>query len=211
MAVSLPSWRSVVTLVPVLAVLLTLGACDGDDSDDAADGQTTTSAETRPEVPDTPDEPLPEDAAEAPPDVGDEDEGLGDPLVFIADLTGDTEVPGPGDDAGTGRIEIESAAPGEWCIDMEATGLSSEVTDSHIHFGTEGRSGDVVIPIGAPTETDDDTDTWTDVCVSVEEDLANEVIDAPQAFYANIHTVDHPNGAIRGQLEPSSIFDLTLS
>ena len=41
--------------------------------------------------------------------------------------------------------------------------------------------------------------------------LAAEILDAPQAFYANIHTVDFPPGAIRGQLEPGTIFDLELS
>ncbi|MDE0805268.1 MAG: CHRD domain-containing protein, partial [Acidimicrobiales bacterium] len=114
-------------------------------------------------------------------------------------------------DGASGRIEIESAVNGEWCIDMEAVGLSADVSDSHIHFGPTGNNGDVVIPIGAPTSVDGDTDTWDDVCVAVEDSLVAEVLDAPDAFYANIHTADFAAGAIRGQLEASTIFDLTLS
>lgn len=202
-----------------LTLLGVLGAC-GDD-DDAEAASTTSSTSTDGEAGDgdeaegdddtsTTTTTGSDDAAEPPPDDAGEDDGLGDPLVFIADLTAELEVPGPGDAAGSGRVEIQSATEGEWCIDMEATGLSSDVSDAHIHFGTEGVSGDPVIPIGAPTATEGDTDTWSDVCVAVDEQLAAEIVDAPQAFYANVHTIDHPGGAIRGQLEPSSLFDLTL-
>ncbi len=208
--------RAVRTLVAVLAVVA-LTAC-GDDDAGSADPTTTqppetTSTEAEPAddptttvSSDPADDPAPDD----PEDPG-EGDGLGDPLVFVADLSGETEVPGPGDDGASGRVEIESAVSGEWCIDMEATGLSAEVTDSHIHFGTAGSSGDVVIPIGAPTALDGDTDVWDDVCVEVDDDLVAEILDAPQAFYANVHTADFAAGAIRGQLEAATIFDLELS
>ncbi len=188
----------------VIALVIGLAGC-GDDDVGGAD--TTTSTSTT--VADTT---ATDDSAEDPPsgDPG-EDDGLGDPLVFVADLTADTEVPGPGDDDGAGRIEIESAAVGEWCIDMEVAGLGADVTDSHIHFGPAGNSGDVVIPIGAPTASGGDTETWTDVCVTVADDLVAEIVDAPDAFYANVHTADFGGGAVRGQLESSTIFDLVLS
>lgn len=208
------------TVAVVASLLLGLAACGDDDATDEG-ASTTTTPETTSTTSTTADEPdetttttaAPEVPAEEEPSVDDpgEGDGLGDPLVFVADLTGDTEVPGPGDPAGSGRIEIESAVNGEWCIDMQATGLSAGVTDSHIHFGPEGNSGDVVVPIGAPTATDGDTATWDDVCVTVEDSLVAEILDAPQAFYANIHTTDFAGGAIRGQLEASTIFDLTLS
>lgn len=190
----------------LLAAVLAIGAasCGDDDAseDTSAAGETTTT------------ESVPDAEAEDPPDGdGDagEDEGLGDPLVFVADLTGETEVPGPGDDAGSGRIEIESAVNGEWCIDMVAEALSAEVSGAHIHFGPEGLSGDVVIPIGDPTEVADGVDTWSDVCVEVDRDLVDEILSAPDAYYANVHTADFPAGAVRGQLVAATIFDLTLS
>lgn len=211
--------RRAVRLLVALLTTFALVACgDDDDGGEVTDPTTTevpesttteaaTPAETTTTVsPDPADEPAPDD----PEDPGEAD-GMGDPLVFVADLTGDTEVPGPGDDAATGRVEIESAVSGEWCIDMEATGLSADVTDSHIHFGTAGSSGDVVIPIGRPTATDGDTDVWDDVCVEVDDELVAEILDAPQAFYANVHTAEFAGGAIRGQLEAATIFDLELS
>ena len=206
------------TVTVVASLLFGVAACGDDDAGDSADVTTTAPETTTTTTADQTDETTtttaaPEVPAEDEPPVDDpgEGDGLGDPLVFVADLTGDTEVPGPGDPDGAGRIEVESAVDGEWCIDMEATGLSADVTDSHIHFGPAGNSGDVVIPIGAPTSVDGSTDTWDDVCVTVEDSLVAEVLDAPQAFYANIHTADFAGGAIRGQLEASTIFDLTLS
>ena len=211
--------RRAVRLLVALLTAFALIACGDDDAggDDAgpttpeAPESTTTEAEAPDETtttvsPDPAEDPAPDD----PEDPG-EGDGLGDPLVFVAELTGETEVPGPGDDGATGRVEVESAVSGEWCIDMEATGLSADVTDSHIHFGTAGSSGDVVIPIGEPTATDGDTDVWDDVCVEVEDELVAEILDAPQAFYANIHTADFGAGAIRGQLAAATIFDLELS
>lgn len=197
-----------------VAAVLVLGltACGDDDTGDVEQSSDTTSeTSTTTTVAETTITSADDPAEEPPPDDPGEGDGLGDPLVFVADLRGDTEVPGPGDDGGSGRVEIESAVAGEWCFDMEATGLSSDVTDSHIHFGPAGKSGDVVIPIGEPTATEGDTDTWDDVCVTVADDLIAEIIDAPDAFYANIHTADFGGGAIRGQLEAASIFDLTLS
>ncbi len=202
----------------VVAVVGLAACTGGDESASSVDLTTTTVAETPDDTTSTTtpadepaDDPADEPADDAVPDDPGEGDGLGDPLVFVADLDGDGEVPGPGDPAAAGRVEVESAVNGEWCFDMEATGLSADVTDAHIHFGPAGNSGDVVIPIGMPTSTDGDTDTWTDVCVAVADDLVAEVLDAPDAFYANIHTTDFGGGAIRGQLQPSTIFDLTLS
>lgn len=200
------------TFAVIVVAVLAFAACGDDDSGDSA-AETTTAPPTT-EVDRTtttiPDEPAEDPTPDDPDDPG-EGDGLGDPLVFVADLTGETEVPGPGDDGAGGRVEIESAVSGDWCFDMEATGLSAEVTDAHIHFGPVGNSGDVVIPIGTPTEVDGDTDVWDDVCVTVEAELVAEILDAPDAFYANVHTAAFGGGAIRGQLEAATIFDLTLS
>lgn len=200
-----------------LVLATALAACGDDDAGDEAASSTTGVDTTTTREPVTTSETTTSstpagDGAEDPPETEvPADEGMGDPLVFAADLTGDTEVPGPGDPHGTGRIEIESTDVGEWCIDMEVVDLASTVVDAHIHFGPAGRAGDVVIPIGAPTATSGDTDTWTDVCVTVEERLVNEVLASPDSFYANVHTERHPDGAVRGQLALSSIFELELS
>lgn len=171
------------------------------DDPDGADDTTTTTASTVPDA----------EAEDPPADAGNEDDGLGDPVVFVAALSGETEVPGPGDPAATGRAEVESDVNGDLCFDMVAEGLDSDVTDSHIHEAAAGDSGGVVIPIGTPTSTDGDTATWTDVCISVDSALVDRINADPAAFYANIHTSNFGGGAIRGQLEQATIFDLTLS
>lgn len=209
-----------IRLLAVLLGLALLAVACGDDDDSADDTTTTTSTTSDPgDEASPPDESgtsststTAEPGAEDPPgDTGGEDEGLGDPLVFVGTLSGDTEVPGPGDPAGSGRVEIESDVDGELCFDMVATGLGSAVTASHIHEAAAGASGGVVIDIGLPTSSAGDTDTWSDVCVVVADDVIERMNATPSNFYANVHTQTFGQGAVRGQLEQATIFDLTLS
>lgn len=205
----------------LLAVLLLLGTVACGDDDDAGSEESTTSADAtgsddtvvdEDAVPEPPDVSVPEvPAGEPPVDGGDEDEGIGDPLVLVADLTADAEVPGPGDAGATGRFEAESGTPGELCIDMAVTGLDAEVTDAHIHEGAVGEAGGVEVTIGPPTASEGDTDTWTDVCVTVEPGLFEDLQSSTDAFYVNVHTSSFPDGAVRGQLALGTLFDLELS
>lgn len=209
--------RSARLLAALFAFALFVAACgDDDDSSDDSDATTTTTSTTAPPADDGGDEEVTTttttDGADDPPDdVGSEDEGLGDPLVFVATLSGSTEVPGPGDAAGTGRIEIESDLDGNLCFDMVATGLDADVTASHIHEAPAGSSGGVVIDIGLPTSTDGDTDKWTNVCLDVADDVIERMNANTAGFYANVHTATFGDGAVRGQLEQATIFDLELS
>lgn len=208
-----------------IALTLVLSAC-GDD--DASDTSTTSSVvdgrldgegddeETSSGATEAGDEAsgdtVPDAEAEAPPaQAGGEGEGLGDTTFFVGDLSGGTEVPGPGDPSATGRVEARPADDGRWCFDMVASGLQGAVVDAHIHEAPAGASGDVVIEIGEPTSAEEAVDTWSDVCVSVDVFVEERLLGDATSFYANIHTDDFPDGAIRGQLEEASIFDLTLS
>ena len=201
----------------VLAIGLALLPACGDD--DAADNEAQATEERSEDVAADDDQDAPDDtttvpdaeAEEPPGQSGGADDGRDEPPVWVADLTGDTEVPGPGHPAAVGRAEIETGGEGELCIDMAADGLGDEVTDAHIHDGAAGTSGPPVIPLGPPTSSDGDTDTWTDVCVEVDGALLDRMIAEPETFYANVHTAELPAGAIRGQLTAASIFDLTLS
>ena len=209
-------------LVLLLAVVVT--AC-GDDDERA---QTTTSStgagadvvESDPggqvvapdDVPPEPADSVPtDDPAGQPPDDAAADEGRGEPLVFVADLTADAAVPPPGAPGASGRAELRSEADAQLCVDMVTSGLDSAVTAAHVHRGDTGVAGEVVVPIGAPTRTDGDTDLWRDVCVDVAPALLDQIDQDPSGYYVNVHTEGHPDSAVRGQLQPSSIFDLTLS
>ncbi len=43
-------------------------------------------------------------------------------------------------------------------------------------------------------------------CVKkVNKKLVKKIASSPEKFYVNIHTVDYPDGAVRGQLEPTAL------
>ena len=199
----------------LLPVLLLVAACGGED-DGAAEVESTTTApesatpEADIEEPATTTTTTTEPGAVEPPDGAGEDEGLGDPLVLVADLTGQAEVPGPGDAGGAGRFELESAGGTTVCIDMVVTGLAAEVTDAHIHEDAAGASGGVVVPIGVPTSSAEGEDRWDDVCIEVDLAVLDRLATDPSGFYANVHSATFGAGAVRGQLALASIFDRTL-
>lgn len=217
-------------LLAVLVPLALLAAC-GDD-DDAAGGPTTTvvgdaGAEGSTEQPDddaiedasepgsaadtsVPETTVPTDspAGDAPGEGDEDDEGLGD-AVLVADLAGASEVPGPGDPAGTGRFEAE-LHDGELCVDMVVSGLGAPVTGAHLHAGAAGESGGVIVDIGVPATAAADPGRWDDACTGVADDVIERIAGSPEAVYVNVHTAAHPDGAVRGQLAVVSLFDRTL-
>lgn len=199
--------------------LLVVSACSGDDDDGASGTPASSSTTSAPAEPDGSTTSSPAESttsttasgAENPPDPAAGDgEGQGDALLLVADLSGAAEVPGPGDDPASGRVEIEFTEDGDWCFAMEATGLSAAVAAAHVHDGAAGAAGPVVVTIGDPTEVGDNVDRWSDRCVEVDGAVTAAVLEAPERHYVNIHTADFPDGAVRGQLEPATIFDREL-
>ena len=90
------------------------------------------------------------------------------------------------------RIAINDAT-NQVCTDLEVRNISA-VTAAHIHEGRAGVNGPPVITLDAPDDDDsDDCDTASDV-------LVDRLRRNPSALYVNVHTVDYPNGAIRGQI-----------
>jgi len=113
---------------------------------------------------------------------------------FHASLTGANEVP-PADPDGTGTAHVSVAsALNTICTDLEVRDIGA-VTAAHIHRGAAGVNGPPVVTLSAPTDDDDSDD-----CDVVADALLDEIVANPGGFYVNIHTADHPNGAIRGQL-----------
>jgi hypothetical protein len=112
-------------------------------------------------------------------------------------LEGDT--PGDEDGSGSASIVIDPAA-GTACWTLTAESINP-VTQSHIHIGAEGESGDVVVPLDV-----DGFEGSSEGCIEPMEDAAvlQEIVDNPAGYYVNLHTEDFPAGAIRGQLAASS-------
>ena len=120
--------------------------------------------------------------------------------TLTATLAGVTEGENPGDPdgSGTASIVIDPAA-GTACWNLTAENINP-VTQSHIHIGAEGESGDIVVPL--------DVDGFTgssEGCIEPMEDAAvlQQILDNPAGYYVNIHPEDFPAGAIRGQLAAS--------
>jgi len=199
----------------VLPVALLVAGC-GDDGEDAAPATTATApgdaageeadgstSTTAPTTSTTAEEPAGEGA-----DGGDEDEGAGD-VLLVADLTPGSEVPGPGADGGSGRFEAE-LVDGELCVDLVVSDLGGPVVGAHLHEGGPDVAGGVLVDLGRPTAPSNGGERWDGACVDVPDDVIAGVAAAPEQHYVNVHTTEHPDGAVRGQLAVASVFDRTL-
>jgi len=122
-----------------------------------------------------------------------------DQVQLTATLSGANEVPGPGDPHATGTALISvDTQTAQLCFQLTVSGLSSPATAAHIHHGTPDVAGPVVVPLAPPT------DGTSSGCVAVDPNLAAGIATYSGAYYANVHTVDFPNGAARGQLGQTS-------
>ena len=112
-------------------------------------------------------------------------------VTLMASLSGSVEVP-PGDADGTGSFKGRlNVGQGKLCYTLTSAKLGT-LTMAHIHAGKAGVAGPPVVSLkpDAPSET----------CMDVAKDVAQKIVSAPDDYYVNVHTSDHPAGAIRGQL-----------
>jgi len=113
---------------------------------------------------------------------------------FTTTLTGAAEVPGPGDPDGTGTATLSlNPGQGEVCYELSVSGISPAIA-AHVHVGSAGVAGPVVIPLVPPTEGS------SSACASASRELILAIIQNPENYYVNVHNTDFPAGALRGQL-----------
>jgi hypothetical protein len=114
----------------------------------------------------------------------------------FATLTGDAEVPGPGDPDGAGEAFLLLRPDlGQVCGFLQVTDIAA-ATAAHIHAGEAGVAGDVVVTLLTPN-----AEGISDGCVDgVDPALLDAIIASPESYYVNVHTADYPAGALRGQL-----------
>jgi CHRD domain len=119
----------------------------------------------------------------------------GAPLATLeARLTGEQEVPGPGDPNGSGKAVVK-VFRSEVCFKLEVRRIAP-ANAAHIHLGLRGEAGPVVAPLEPPP-----TDGSSSGCVAVPRALSLELKEHPGRYYVNVHNEPFPDGAIRGQLE----------
>jgi hypothetical protein len=117
--------------------------------------------------------------------------------TLTATLAGVAEGENPGDEDGSGSATIVlDPAAGTACWTLEVADIEP-VTQSHIHVGAEGESGDIVVNLDV-----DGFEGSSEGCGEPMEDAAvlQEIVDNPAGFYVNVHTEDFPAGAVRGQV-----------
>jgi hypothetical protein len=118
---------------------------------------------------------------------------LAEVVTYSAQLAGSTEVP-PNDSSGTGAVEAtydtESKAL-SWAISY--SGLTGDATAAHFHGPADaGANAPPVVPLeGSLASPISGSATLTD---SQAADLK------AGRWYLNLHTAQHPEGEIRGQV-----------
>lgn len=114
-----------------------------------------------------------------------------------ASMSGDQEVPGPGDPDGTGAATVTlNQGLGEVCWEIDVSNITLPSIGAHIHFGPAGVAGPIVVPLSAP----DGGGSSVGCATGVDPDLIKAIRQDPAGYYVNVHTVDFPPGAVRGQL-----------
>ena len=118
-------------------------------------------------------------------------------------LTGEAEQPA-GDPAGTGTATIRlRAGQGQLCFAIRAQNITLPSAGAHIHRGSAGETGPIVVSLAAPG-----TSGSASGCVAVSRSLVRQLLARPAGYYVNVHTTDFPAGAVRGQLTGTSVADL---
>ena len=120
-------------------------------------------------------------------------------VELSAKMNGKQEVPGPGDEDGTGKANVTlKPKKGRVCFDIRFEDIENP-TGGHIHKGLKGDAGPIKVPL---FEDEDGLTSPIEDCVKAEEKQINKIARNPERFYVNIHNEDFPEGAIRGQLKP---------
>lgn len=123
------------------------------------------------------------------------------PLVagtYVRNMTQEVTSTFSGDPDGTGRALITMNSELKFvCWSLTASNITLPATASHIHRAAPGVAGPIVLGLTAPGATGASTGCAEDVS----QELIAELLDDPAAFYVNVHTTDHPPGAIRAQLK----------
>ena len=95
---------------------------------------------------------------------------------------------------GTAVIRLRRDA-GLVCFRLHVENVTLPTIAAHIHRGNASTDGPVVVPLAAPG-----SDGNSDGCTAAQTSLIDEIIANPAGFYVNVHTKEHPGGAIRAQL-----------
>lgn len=95
---------------------------------------------------------------------------------------------------GTAVVRIRKDA-GQVCYRLHAENITLPAVAAHIHRGAAGANGPVVVPFTPPAANGNSAS-----CTAATAALIDEILASPAGFYVNVHTQEHPAGAMRAQL-----------
>jgi hypothetical protein len=114
---------------------------------------------------------------------------------FTTPLTGAAE-PNGGDPVGSGTGSVTvNVGTGEVCWVLEAADIALPALASHIHIAPAGINGPIVVTLSPP-----DASGMSSGCTTADKALLKSIVKSPESYYINVHTSEHPGGAVRGQL-----------
>ncbi|MDM7916372.1 MAG: CHRD domain-containing protein [Candidatus Eisenbacteria bacterium] len=114
------------------------------------------------------------------------------PDFYEAALTSEQEVP-PNDSPGYGVCSITLVDENTITFRLEFADLTSQAVAAHIHLGYAGQNGPVLYPLSEVP-----FDSPIEGTIDFDPQYLDEL--ESQGLYVNIHTVNYPNGEIRGQI-----------
>jgi CHRD domain len=126
--------------------------------------------------------------------ANDDDSGV----ELEAKLTGKQEVPGPGDRDGSGKAELVVGKK-QVCYELRVEDIERP-TGAHIHEGSRGKAGDVVVDLDPPKKGSSKKGFTSDGCERISGELSKKLRADPSHYYVNVHNKPFPDGAVRGQL-----------
>jgi len=132
--------------------------------------------------------------------------------VWFVTLTGDQEVPAPGDADGDGLARVSMDAgdgdpgSGQFCVRWDVLDIEA-ATSAEVGQGEAGDAGTVLFEIPAP-----DADGVGEDCASgLDPAQIQSIIDDPEGFFLNVRNDAFPNGAVRGQIEAFDVTQVEVS
>ena len=129
--------------------------------------------------------------------------------TFSASLSGKEEVP-PTESSATGLAKFQTDDNGTQVSYWVNITSLNEITGAHIHNGSAGQNGDVVVDLSGPESAEGDNAT-----LSLKGNITNDDLQDPLegkelsemvslmsdgTVYVNVHTDEFQDGAIRGQI-----------
>ena len=122
-----------------------------------------------------------------------------DTTMFGGSMSGDREAPGPGDEDGRGAFLITlDDSRTQLTFDVVVEGIGTSFTGAHIHTGTEGVPGGVLVTLMSSTHQFMDGRLSGTITIPAEVGMA--IAASPESHYVNVHTSQFTGGAVRGQL-----------